>query len=105
LTAINLQTSFLHPPFGFALFFLRGVAPKSITTSDIYFGVVPFLLIQVVILALVWVEPRLVTAIPRAWNAPPAASTTPNSRRPNADIVVPEPPDYAAPDASPPYQR
>jgi tripartite ATP-independent transporter DctM subunit len=105
LTAINLQTSFLHPPFGFALFFVRGVAPKSIATSDIYFGVIPFLLIQVVILALVWMEPRLVTAIPRAWNAPPTASTTPNARMPDADIVTPEPPDYAAPDASPPYQR
>jgi TRAP-type mannitol/chloroaromatic compound transport system permease large subunit len=68
LTAINLQTSFLHPPFGFALFFMRGVAPKSISTSDIYWGAVPFICVQVIVLALVWVEPRIVTAIPDFWN-------------------------------------
>jgi tripartite ATP-independent transporter DctM subunit len=105
LTAINLQTSFLHPPFGFALFFVRGVAPKSIATSDIYFGVIPFLLIQVVILALVWMEPRLVTTIPRTWNAPPTATTTPASPAPDGEITMPEPPDYGAPDSSPPNQR
>jgi tripartite ATP-independent transporter DctM subunit len=105
LTAINLQTSFLHPPFGFALFFVRGVAPKSIATADIYLGVIPFLLIQVVMLALVWMEPRLVTAIPRAWNATPAVSTAPNSPMPGADIMTPEPPDYAPADPSRPDQR
>jgi tripartite ATP-independent transporter DctM subunit len=68
LTAINLQTSFLHPPFGFALFFMRGVAPKSISTSDIYWGAVPFICVQVIVLTLVWVEPRIVTAIPDLWN-------------------------------------
>jgi tripartite ATP-independent transporter DctM subunit len=71
LTAINLQTSYLHPPFGFALFFMRGVAPKSISTSDIYWGAVPFICVQVIVLALVWVEPRIVTAIPDFWNGSP----------------------------------
>jgi tripartite ATP-independent transporter DctM subunit len=74
LTAINLQTSFLHPPFGFALFFMRGVAPKSISTSDIYWGAVPFICVQIVVLALVWLEPRIVTAIPEYWNGAPIAA-------------------------------
>src|SRR6187399_496107 len=47
LLAVNMQTSFLHPPFGFALFYLRSVAPKSVSTSDIYWGAVPFVAIQV----------------------------------------------------------
>jgi tripartite ATP-independent transporter DctM subunit len=75
LTAINLQTSFLHPPFGFALFFMRSVAPKSISTGDIYWGAVPFIFVQLIVLALVWLQPIVVTAIPAAWNG--AASTAP----------------------------
>ena len=47
MIAVNLQTSFLTPPFGFALFYLRGVAPKEVTTGHIYRGVIPFVLIQV----------------------------------------------------------
>ena len=49
--AVNLQTSFLTPPFGFSLFYLRGVTPKSIATSQIYRGIVPFILIQLMVLA------------------------------------------------------
>ena len=60
LLAINLQTSFLTPPFGFSLFYLRGVADESIKTSDIYKGVVPFILIQLLILTLVLVFPFVV---------------------------------------------
>ncbi len=75
LTAINLQTAFLHPPFGFALFFLRGVAPKEVTTSEIYLGVIPFIAIQIVVLALVWSHPRLVTALPERWNREAAAAS------------------------------
>ena len=62
--AINLQTSFLTPPFGFALFYLRGVAPKEVTTGHIYRGVFPFVLIQVVGLAILWFFPAIVTIVP-----------------------------------------
>ena len=57
LIAMNLQTSFLTPPFGFSLFYLRGVAPPSIKTVDIYRGVIPFIAIQVTILAILIIEP------------------------------------------------
>ncbi len=64
MIAVNLQTSFLTPPFGFALFYLRGVAPKSVTTGHIYRGVIPFVLIQVIGLALLWAFPGIVTIVP-----------------------------------------
>ena len=64
MIAINLQTSFLTPPFGFALFYLRGVAPAGVTTQHIYRGVLPFVLIQVVGLALLWMFPQIVTILP-----------------------------------------
>lgn len=64
MIAVNLQTSFLTPPFGFALFYLRGVAPKTVTTGHIYRGVMPFVLIQMVGLGLLWMAPSLVTIVP-----------------------------------------
>jgi len=64
MIAVNLQTSFLTPPFGFALFYLRGVAPKEVTTGHIYRGVIPFVLIQVVGLALLALFPGVVTILP-----------------------------------------
>jgi TRAP-type mannitol/chloroaromatic compound transport system permease large subunit len=64
MIAINLQTSFLTPPFGFALFYLRGVAPKEVTTGHIYRGVMPFVGIQVLGLALLWLFPGIVTILP-----------------------------------------
>ena len=64
MIAVNLQTSFLTPPFGFALFYLRGVAPPEVTTGHIYRGIVPFVLIQVVGLALLWFFPSVVTIVP-----------------------------------------
>ncbi|MEM9212357.1 MAG: TRAP transporter large permease subunit, partial [Pseudomonadota bacterium] len=64
MIAINLQTSFLTPPFGFALFYLRGVAPKEVTTTHIYQGVAPFVVIQVVGLAILWMFPQIVTIVP-----------------------------------------
>lgn len=64
MLAVNLQTSFLTPPFGFALFYLRGVAPESVLTSDIYKGVVPFIIIQIVLLIALAVWPELATWLP-----------------------------------------
>jgi tripartite ATP-independent transporter DctM subunit len=62
--AINLQTSFLTPPFGFALFYLRGVAPPEVRTMDIYRGVVPFVLIQLLALVILALWPELATWLP-----------------------------------------
>jgi len=64
MIAINLQTSFLTPPFGFALFYLRGVAPDSVTTGDIYRGVMPFIGIQLVMLGMLALWPVLATWLP-----------------------------------------
>ena len=64
MIAVNLQTSFLTPPFGFALFYLRGVAPVSVTTGQIYRGVIPFVLIQVLALLVLWLFPSIVTIVP-----------------------------------------
>ena len=64
MIAVNLQTSFLTPPFGFALFYLRGVAPPQVTTQHIYRGIVPFVLIQVVGLGILWFFPQIVTILP-----------------------------------------
>jgi len=64
LIAINLQTSFLTPPFGFSLFYLRGAAPKEISTGQIYAGVTPFILIQIIAVALIWFLPEIATYLP-----------------------------------------
>jgi len=64
MMAVNLQTSFLTPPFGFSLFYLRGVAPRSIRTADIYRGVMPFVLIQLVALGVLAAFPSLTTWLP-----------------------------------------
>ena len=64
MIAINLQTSFLTPPFGFALFYLRGVAPKSVLTGEIYKGAAPFVFIQILMLGILSVFPELATWLP-----------------------------------------
>ena len=64
MMGINLQTSFLTPPFGFALFYLRGVAPPQVKTTHIYLGVVPFVAIQVLALVLLWFWPQVATWLP-----------------------------------------
>ena len=61
LLGVNMQTSFMHPPFGFALFYLRSVAPKQVKTSDIYWGAIPFVLIQIVMVVLIIGFPHLVS--------------------------------------------
>ncbi|EXJ14897.1 TRAP transporter large permease [Imhoffiella purpurea] len=80
LLGVNMQTSFMHPPFGFALFYLRSVAPPQIKTSDIYWGAVPFLGIQLLMVALIVVFPQLVD-----WGLDrPAVAVTPT------EISVPD---------------
>ena len=64
MIALNLQTSFLTPPFGFALFYLRGVAPESVPTSAIYRGVVPFILLQLLLMGALWFLPGMATWLP-----------------------------------------
>lgn len=66
----NLQTSFLTPPFGFALFYLRGIAPPEVTTGDIYRGVVPFVIVQLLVLATIIVFPAIVNFLPSLMATP-----------------------------------
>ena len=70
MLAVNMQTAFMHPPFGFALFYLRSVAPTSIRTADIYWGAIPFLVIQLLMVAIVLSFPQIVLR-----DAPPDASS------------------------------
>src|SRR6056300_1700081 len=69
MLAVNLQTSFLTPPFGFSLFYLRGVAPDSIKTTQIYRGVIPFIIIQLIMLGLLTLWPELATWLPQVVRA------------------------------------
>jgi tripartite ATP-independent transporter DctM subunit len=62
LLGANMQTSFMHPPFGFALFYLRGIAPASVRTTDIYWGAIPWLILQLVLVALLIAFPEIVTS-------------------------------------------
>ena len=64
MIAMVLQTSFLTPPFGFSLFYLRGVAPKEISTQDIYKGVMPFIIIQIIAIVIVFLIPEIATILP-----------------------------------------
>jgi tripartite ATP-independent transporter DctM subunit len=66
MMAVNLQTSYMHPPLGPTLFYLRGVAPPEITTRHIYVGIIPFVLIQLFALIVLWFLPGLATALPHA---------------------------------------
>ena len=65
MIAVNLQTSFLTPPFGFALFYLKGVAPPEITTAHIYRGVIPFVLLQLLALVILALVPEIATWLPK----------------------------------------
>jgi TRAP-type mannitol/chloroaromatic compound transport system permease large subunit len=63
MLCVNMQTSFMHPPFGFALFYLRGVAPKEVKSSDIYWGALPWVGLQLLLVALVIAFPSIVTSL------------------------------------------
>jgi TRAP-type mannitol/chloroaromatic compound transport system permease large subunit len=64
MVGVNLQTSFLTPPFGFSLFYLRGVAPSSISTGQIYRGIIPFVALQIICMTLLFIFPEMVTWLP-----------------------------------------
>ncbi|MEO0678743.1 MAG: TRAP transporter large permease subunit, partial [Pseudomonadota bacterium] len=80
LMAVNLQTSFLTPPFGFALFYLRGVAPREVKTTDMYKGVIAFIGLQLSALVIVGLVPPLVNYLPNRVNL--TAETAPPPRNP-----------------------
>ena len=84
ILAVNMQTSFMHPPFGFALFYLRSVAPKAVRTSDIYWGAVPFVVIQVIMVAAVIAFPQMVMHYQGAATAVDPASIELQIPRPDA---------------------
>jgi TRAP-type mannitol/chloroaromatic compound transport system permease large subunit len=65
LVGVNLQTSFLTPPFGFSLFYLRGVAPASVSTGMIYKGIMPFVLLQLIAIGIMFAFPEIATWLPR----------------------------------------
>jgi tripartite ATP-independent transporter DctM subunit len=88
MLAVNMQTAFMHPPFGFALFYLKSVAPKSIGTADIYWGAIPFLVIQLAMVAVVLAFPQIVLR-----DAPADASSVteiPIDVDPDAGYLPPE---------------
>ena len=62
LLCVNLQTSYMHPPFGFALFYLRGIAPREVKSNDIYLGAIPWVGLQLIMVALVIAFPDVITA-------------------------------------------
>ena len=63
LLCVNMQTSFMHPPFGFALFYLRGIAPKTVRSSQIYWGAIPWVVLQLIMVGIVIAWPGLVTGL------------------------------------------
>ena len=98
MIGINLQTSFLTPPFGFALFYLRGVAHRLVRTIEIYRGVVPFVVLQLAGLALVWLVPALATYLPDrlfAADAMALQSDTPSSLETSASSGSPVGDDFS----------
>src|SRR5690606_36162924 len=83
MIGVNLQTSFLTPPFGFALFYLRGVAAKLVSTGAIYRGAVPYVALQVLAIAILWELPSLATWLPDiVFGEPAPAAGVPGSDQP-----------------------
>ncbi|HSU62819.1 MAG TPA: TRAP transporter large permease subunit, partial [Burkholderiales bacterium] len=90
LLCVNMQTSFMHPPFGFALFYLRGIAPREVKSSQIYWGAIPWVVLQLIMVAIVIFWPGLVTAL---------LDTGPKIDPSKIEIVVP--PDESSPQQPP----
>ncbi|GAB2894460.1 TRAP transporter large permease subunit [Uliginosibacterium flavum] len=92
LLAVNMQTSFMHPPFGFALFFLRSVAPTSVRTSEIYLGAIPFVLIQMLMVGLIIGFPQLASVGgSKAVDVNQVQIDIPMEESPSLEQAVPEP--------------
>ncbi len=91
LIGLVLQTSFLTPPFGFSLFYLRGVAPPSITTGMIYQGIIAFVVMQLLVLVAVWSYPKLATGLPNYLFRATRSSRTARRRRPRSISTNPKP--------------
>ena len=112
MLCVNMQTSFMHPPFGFALFYLRGVAPKEVKSADIYWGALPWVALQLLMVALVVSFPQMVTAflergVPSNGND---GLIIERSESDTQEWNVPEPPIFdsksePAADAAPPASR
>ncbi len=105
LLGVNMQTSFMHPPFGFALFYLRSVAPPSVRTTQIYWGAVPFVIIQIIMVAIIIGFPQLVTMgldTQEKVDTESVEIVVPDSETPAEDAPVQfdEPKDGAAPPAA-----
>jgi hypothetical protein len=106
LLAVNMQTSFLHPPFGFALFYLRSVAPKSVRTSDIYWGAIPFVVIQVMMVAVVNAFPGFVTShVTAAATVKGTGAEELQRQLQQNDPTSPAPPDQRSDDATSEIER
>jgi tripartite ATP-independent transporter DctM subunit len=99
LLCVTLQTSFMHPPFGFALFYLRGIAPKEVKSSDIYWGAVPWLGLQLIMAAIVILWPGLVTMWLQADK--PVDLDKVRIEVPVPEFVPPDPSQFLTPDAGP----
>lgn len=84
LLCVNMQTSFMPPPFGFALFYLRGVAPPEVRSRDIYWGAVPWVVMQLLLVAIVIAWPETVTY----WIEPPASLDAASVQR-QLEVEVP----------------
>ncbi len=92
ILCVNMQTSFMHPPFGFALFYLRAVAPKSIKSADIYLGAIPFLLLQLVLVGIVILLPETVTVfLDKPLDIDPSSITIEIPAVPGSDGPPPPP--------------
>jgi len=88
LLAVNMQTSFMHPPFGFALFYLRSVAPASVKTTDIYWGAIPFVCIQIIMVAIIIIFPNIVS-----YGDPEARAKTEQGAPVDLDTMMMQSPD------------
>jgi tripartite ATP-independent transporter DctM subunit len=92
LICANIQTSFMHPPFGFALFYLRGIAPPSVKSSDIYWGAIPWVVLQLILVLIIILWPQSVTY----WIDKGGKKTTPSTIEQPLDLPPP-PPDFDLP--------